>query len=718
MARNRIKGITIEIGGDTTKLDKALKGTADDLSKVQAKLTDVNQLLKLDPKNVELLDQKQRLLAQATELSANKFKTLKKVAEESTVSNVKYKEWQKTFTALQVQITKTTNSLSALEKERKNLESLGFAPDSAPMVDVQQKIEALKGTLESLQQKVTSTYEELGRPISIEQWDDLQREMSAAGVEAENNQKAFDSFIASLNSAGDAAEGAGDDLSGMSDKMSGVSENTNFASKVSAGAAYSIGKLLVDAAKKALKELWNLDKTTEEYRENMEQLALTFEKSGYSLENLKETYRDFYSILGKSDTAADASRLLAHMQNREEELSQLTGILTDQYGALAASIPIDELVQAANEAARTGEVTGELARELELSGRSADVLRERLRNFDINEENGLNKLKLVTNELSAALLDSPHLAAEASDRFYKLAESENNLSRWTKIAAGVYATFGDSLPVDRLIEAADETSRTGKVTGALADALKWAGISEAQFNEQLEFSSDTGYRSRMIMDQLTHSYADAADSFDESNKTLIESRRVMADIDEATAELGEAVAGLKDEIVVNFGQIVVGPIKAVAHGFRKLGEVVAWVGEQFENAINLLRELAGKSGRWERGQLVYNTARTAEPSGLALSSPYSMRSVTAEDFPHLAQGTVTRANSPFMAVVGDNPQEPEIISPLSTIRQAVRDVVGDGGQSSNVRVTVNFTGSLAQFVRQLHPMITAETNRLGPQFVK
>ncbi|MFR4199605.1 MAG: hypothetical protein ACLT09_00450 [Flavonifractor plautii] len=67
MARNRIKGITVEIGGDTTKLDKALAGTNKELAATQKSLKDVERLLKLDPGNTELLEQKQRLLAQAAE---------------------------------------------------------------------------------------------------------------------------------------------------------------------------------------------------------------------------------------------------------------------------------------------------------------------------------------------------------------------------------------------------------------------------------------------------------------------------------------------------------------------------------------------------------------------------------------------------------------------------------------------------------------------------
>ena len=63
---------------------------------------------------------------------------------------------------------------------------------------------------------------------------------------------------------------------------------------------------------------------------------------------------------------------------------------------------------------------------------------------------------------------------EASQLLAKLVTNEQDVTEWTKIAAGVYGTFGDSLPVEGLIEAANETARTGTVTGVLADAINWA----------------------------------------------------------------------------------------------------------------------------------------------------------------------------------------------------------------------------------------------------
>ena len=86
MAANRIKGITIEIGGDTTKLRTALKGVNTEIRNTQSQLKDVEKLLKLDPGNTELLSQKQKLLAQAVSETKEKLETLKIAAEQANTA--------------------------------------------------------------------------------------------------------------------------------------------------------------------------------------------------------------------------------------------------------------------------------------------------------------------------------------------------------------------------------------------------------------------------------------------------------------------------------------------------------------------------------------------------------------------------------------------------------------------------------------------------------
>ena len=79
---SRIQGITVEIGGDTTKLQNALKGVNGQIKSTQSKLKDVNKLLKLDPGNTELLAQKHKLLAEAVGETKEKLATLKTAAEQ------------------------------------------------------------------------------------------------------------------------------------------------------------------------------------------------------------------------------------------------------------------------------------------------------------------------------------------------------------------------------------------------------------------------------------------------------------------------------------------------------------------------------------------------------------------------------------------------------------------------------------------------------------
>lgn len=98
---NRIKGITVEIGGDTTKLQTALKGVNGQIKNTQTALKDVEKLLKLDPHNTELLSQKQKLLTQAIGETKEKLATLKTAAEQANEQLQKGEITQEQYDALQ-----------------------------------------------------------------------------------------------------------------------------------------------------------------------------------------------------------------------------------------------------------------------------------------------------------------------------------------------------------------------------------------------------------------------------------------------------------------------------------------------------------------------------------------------------------------------------------------------------------------------------------------
>ncbi len=125
MARQTIKGITIEIGGDTTKLHDALKGTERDLKSNQAALKDVNKLLKLDPGNVELLTQKQRLLTDSIKGTNDKLSILKEAAKQAGEELKNGNEKQRAqYEALQREIIDTEQQLSSLTRQMQDFGSV------------------------------------------------------------------------------------------------------------------------------------------------------------------------------------------------------------------------------------------------------------------------------------------------------------------------------------------------------------------------------------------------------------------------------------------------------------------------------------------------------------------------------------------------------------------------------------------------------------------
>ena len=117
MAANRIKGITIEIGGDTTKLQTALKGVNTQVKSTQQQLKDVEKLLKLDPGNTELLAQKHRLLGEAVAATKEKLETLKTAAEQANTALANGEISKEQYDALQREIIETENDLKKLEEQ-------------------------------------------------------------------------------------------------------------------------------------------------------------------------------------------------------------------------------------------------------------------------------------------------------------------------------------------------------------------------------------------------------------------------------------------------------------------------------------------------------------------------------------------------------------------------------------------------------------------------
>jgi phage-related protein len=139
------------------------------------------------------------------------------------------------------------------------------------------------------------------------------------------------------------------------------------------------------------------------------------------------------------------------------------------------------------------------------------------------------------------LLGDEGQATEAASHLALLTNNQEDLSKWTNIATGVYAQFGASLPIENLAEASNETAKTGKLTGGLADALNWAGESETEFQEKLDAASSEQERQALITETLNGLYSEQAKTFKELNGDIMSAREADAALTQALAEMGAVV---------------------------------------------------------------------------------------------------------------------------------------------------------------------------------
>lgn len=175
--------------------------------------------------------------------------------------------------------------------------------------------------------------------------------------------------------------------------------------------------------------------------------------------------------------------------------------------------------------------------------------------------------KQVYNDLYRVLGESD-TSVEAANHLAQLTTSQKDLSEWTTICQGIYATFGDSLPIEGLTEAANETAKTASVTGSLADALNWAGISEDDFNAQLAACNSEAEREQLIRETLIGTYNEAAAAYEKNAAEVLKQNEAQAKLQDSLAKLGAVVA----PIVTIFTQFATEALAVVVPYIQQLAE--------------------------------------------------------------------------------------------------------------------------------------------------
>lgn len=183
--------------------------------------------------------------------------------------------------------------------------------------------------------------------------------------------------------------------------------------------------------------------------------------------------------------------------------------------------------------------------------------------------------KKTYQDLQAVLGDTD-VSVEAANHLAVMTDNEKDLQTWTDICTGVFATFGDSLPIEGLTEAANETAKVGQVTGPLADALNWAGISEDAFNEKLAKCSNEQERQKLIMDTLNGTYKKASAQYKETNKDVIAANRAQEKLTSAFAELGRVGEPILTAIKTKTANMVAAAVPKLESFVSKIKDMIKW----------------------------------------------------------------------------------------------------------------------------------------------
>ena len=185
-------------------------------------------------------------------------------------------------------------------------------------------------------------------------------------------------------------------------------------------------------------------------------------------------------------------------------------------------------------------------------------------------------------------LGKSDVSVEAANHIAKMTTNTKELAEWTTICQGIYATFGDSLPIEGLTEAANETARVGKVTGVLADALNWAGVNEDAFNISLANTNSLSEREALIRSTLNGLYNNAAQIYEQNNKRIIEQNEAQARLDATMARVGQQTQvlvtswiNLKNTIMNVLAPAIIYVSAVFSVLIDKLSAAIKWLGSLF-----------------------------------------------------------------------------------------------------------------------------------------
>lgn len=170
------------------------------------------------------------------------------------------------------------------------------------------------------------------------------------------------------------------------------------------------------------------------------------------------------------------------------------------------------------------------------------------------------------------VLGDTQTAATTTANLQALGLSQEQLTQLTNSAIGAWATYGDSIPIDSLSEAINETIRTGTVTGTFADVLNWAGQSEDQFNEKLAAANTETERANIVLQAMAdQGLASAGEQWQQTNSDIVNANNAQEDFNEAMSQLAEVLSPVATAVA-----------GVVADLAQKIADFATWMRDALE----------------------------------------------------------------------------------------------------------------------------------------
>ena len=327
---------------------------------------------------------------------------------------------------------------------------------------------------------------------------------------------------------------------------------------------------LTQKLKENEKALQKAKDATAKEEERLHDLSETLREAGIDTDNLGRDTEELRRNYERLEQSQKKIQEITEKQNKNSEaISKTKGQIAGTIGTVTALAGSFFALDAATEEYRNNQA--KLNTAFQAAGLSTDAAKQAYAGF-------------------YKILGDDDTATEASQLLAKLARSEADVSKWTDIAAGVYGTFGDSLPIEGLIESANETARTGTITGSFADAINWAskegetfGVTlkentkaneewnkaveacesaEDYFNLALQSCGSEAERNQLIMDTLQGTYQDATNAFKENNKQIIQNRQAQVVWNDILGKTGQIAGTVKGMIIEMLGVSEDGSVKA------------------------------------------------------------------------------------------------------------------------------------------------------------